>query len=323
LAVLAGRASLVHLNLSFPAGKYQLASVLVARSMRRPVLITHHLAIDVGQLGMEPHRAVCWALWIRLLGRLATSHVALSTSGRDVLTRHYGCRPSDVVVTPAFLDTGTFKPLEPDAREQARAELARGVGRPPWAAGTRVILTVARLTRQKGLLDLLDVARATARDEPRWTFVIVGEGELRARLEDEIVRRGLQDRVLLAGREPRERVRLWLGCADAFFLPSQFEGVPIAILEAIASGCPVVATEVGGVPDIGLRPPFGCTAPARAVEGLARALAQAVTWPRPDDACGRAHLLAPYDRDRCLATLLGLQRRLASSRPRQAPGVLR
>lgn len=78
--------------------------------------------------------------------------------------------------------------------------------------------------------------------------LIIGSGPLRPRLEDQIKKHGLEDRVFLAGQIPE--ARRYLKAFDCFVLPSIKEGLPYAILEALAAGIPVVATNVGGIPEI-------------------------------------------------------------------------
>jgi glycosyltransferase involved in cell wall biosynthesis len=111
----------------------------------------------------------------------------------------------------------------------------------------RVILIVGRLSREKDHLTLVD---AVSRLRPRFPvhLVIVGEGPERARIEERVRASGLENRVTLTGhRNPAEP---FYGIADLAVLASRSEGSPNALLEAMAAGVPVVATAVGGVPEI-------------------------------------------------------------------------
>ena len=111
-------------------------------------------------------------------------------------------------------------------------------------------LCVGRLVPQKGI-DVLIQAAALARPKTREPFavVVVGDGPLKFRLQDLAKAQGVEGFVLFRGSLPRPELLLMLQTADAFVLPSRFEGFPIAILEAWAAGVPVVATAVGGIPD--------------------------------------------------------------------------
>ena len=93
-------------------------------------------------------------------------------------------------------------------------------------------------------------------------------------------RLGLADRVLLVGRQPYERIPLYFAAADVSVLPSYREGCPNVVLEALASGRPVVATRVGAVPDLIAEPDHGRIVPPRDADALADALADVLgrTW---------------------------------------------
>ena len=107
-----------------------------------------------------------------------------------------------------------------------------------------VLLFAGRLTATKRVGDLLDVmARMPA--QSRWRLVIAGQGAAEAELRERIVRHGLDGRVHLAGFDPK--VREAFGAANLVALPSSQEGMPNALLEAMAAGVPVAATPVGEV----------------------------------------------------------------------------
>lgn len=115
------------------------------------------------------------------------------------------------------------------------------------AAGDRVAATVARLHPQKGLEDLI-AAAALLRNEPSLHLVVVGDGPDRAPLQRTIDDAGLADRLHLLGH--RDDVAGVLARAELFVLPSRFEGLPSAVIEAMAAGLPVIATDVGGVREL-------------------------------------------------------------------------
>lgn len=116
--------------------------------------------------------------------------------------------------------------------------------------GTKVLLNVARLSREKGHLDLIDaIARLKIqKNELKFHLVIVGDGPERKRLKDKIRASGVADRVTFAGYQAD--VTPYYAMADLMVLPSHTEGSPNTLLEALAAGLPIVATAVGGVPEI-------------------------------------------------------------------------
>jgi glycosyltransferase involved in cell wall biosynthesis len=131
--------------------------------------------------------------------------------------------------------------IVPPAPRATRDVVRRRLGIPPAAP---VALTVARFTEQKGHADLLDAVPAILAREPRARFLWVGDGPLRPEMTRRIRDRGLAPAVLTLGQ--RDDVPDLLAAADLFVLPSLFEGLPIALLEAMAVGLPVVATRVCG-----------------------------------------------------------------------------
>jgi glycosyltransferase involved in cell wall biosynthesis len=114
-------------------------------------------------------------------------------------------------------------------------------------AGDTVCVSVARLHPQKGLEDLV-AAAALLRNEPRLHVLVVGDGPDRAAIQHAINRADLGTRVHLLGR--RGDVPELLARADLFVLSSRFEGLPNAVIEAMAAEVPVVATRVGGVGEL-------------------------------------------------------------------------
>lgn len=160
--------------------------------------------------------------------------------------------------------------LVPNGVEVAEFEGAR----PPHDAFR--VLFVGRHVYQKGIDVLLEaVARARPRIGDRFVLELAGDGPERTRLEHQARDLDLEGTVRFLGQLSRPRLLEAFGRADAFVLPSRFEGFPLVILEAWAAGLPVIATSVGGVPDICdsrnavLVPPSDPNALADAIASLA------------------------------------------------------
>ncbi len=113
-----------------------------------------------------------------------------------------------------------------------------------------VCTAVGRLVWAKGLEDLIQALAGIASDEPRLHCLIVGEGELRKRLEELTLETKMSGRIHLVGFRERQEVLSILKASDIFVMPSRQEGTPLALLEAAALGKPILATACGGIPEL-------------------------------------------------------------------------
>lgn len=133
-----------------------------------------------------------------------------------------------------------------------------------------VITTVANLRRQKAYEVLLEAAAIVVADTDHVRFLSVGEGPLETELLDHHRRLGLRDRFCFLGY--RDDVVELLGASDVFAMSSSFEGLPVALMEAMAIGLPVVATAVGGIPSVVEHSKTGVLVPPRDPGALAEAI---------------------------------------------------
>lgn len=142
----------------------------------------------------------------------------------------------------------------------------------------RIILTVARLTEQKGHHYLIQAMPSILAQEPDAYFLWVGEGPLEVELHQQIQALGIDPtHIIFAGW--RNDVPELLAAADLFVLPSLFEGLPLVVLEAMATGTPVVATQVCGTSEAIEDGVNGRLVPARDGKALAAAIHEALTQP--------------------------------------------
>lgn len=137
---------------------------------------------------------------------------------------------------------GAFENADPAARERLRAFLPR------QSAVSQIVLGAGRFSPEKGFGVLVDAAHVICREHPGAGVVLFGEGALRGELEQRIAKLSLTGRVILPGF--RSDLDSLIGGADVVVLPSYTEGLPNVALEASAAGVPVVATAVGGTPEV-------------------------------------------------------------------------
>lgn len=224
---------LIDAHYVYPDG---LAAVLLGRFFRVPVVVSAR-GSDVNLFTTFP----LIRQLLRVTLKRADGVIAVSQALKEVI-RCLGIPASKVTVIPNGIDTTKFFPV---AKEVARMQLG--------LAEHRILLTVGHLTPVKGF-DLLIRALNRLLEEGRYgsrlSLVIIGEGALRQRLEILVSSLGLKEHVRLVGAVPHELLYLWYSAADLFCLASSREGWPNVLLEALACGTPVVATAVGGIPEI-------------------------------------------------------------------------
>jgi teichuronic acid biosynthesis glycosyltransferase TuaC len=146
-------------------------------------------------------------------------------------------------------------------------------------AESRLILYVGRLDMTKGLGELLHAAAALIPKHPRLQVALVGDGPARSSLQTIAKQLAITQKVIFPGACNSEIVAQWLGACDFFSLPSYSEGSPNVVIEALNCGRPVVATHVGGIPEL-VDSGAAILIPPRNAEALTQALDTALqaTW---------------------------------------------
>jgi glycosyltransferase involved in cell wall biosynthesis len=170
-------------------------------------------------------------------------HVVCVSDGQAAKVRRW-CRvpESRLTVIRNSARLAAFEHRDPAAGERLRALFGRDTG------VSHVVLAAGRLSPEKGFGVLLDAAAAFLRDHPGAGLALFGEGALRPDLERQVRRLGLAGRVVLPGF--RTDLDALVAAADVVVLSSFTEGLPNVALEASAAGVPVVATAVGGNPEV-------------------------------------------------------------------------
>jgi glycosyltransferase involved in cell wall biosynthesis len=257
------RPAVVHGHRAYPMG---LVAVWLGRALGRPAVASVY-GSDVHTEAATGPRAV--RFWTRRALRGAARVIAVSQSlVRDLAA--LGVPPERCRYVPSGVDLERFAPRAPGA---ARAAL----GLPPSA---RVVLCISQFYPIKGHGVLVEAFRTLAGRRADALLVLTGDGPLRPSVEAAVGAAGLAGRVRVTGTVPYDEVPAWLAAADLMVLPSFNEGMPLSVLEALASGRPVVASRVGGTPELLSDERYGFLAPAGDAEALAAALDQALsrTW---------------------------------------------
>jgi glycosyltransferase involved in cell wall biosynthesis len=264
---------------------------LAARAGDRQALLwtVHNAILDLradqlpaGQRWLLSGKRAAYRFAYRLGGRLADGFVAVSDDVASAITAAYRPPRERLFVIPNGVEMARY--ASSDARAATRADLG-------LAPDARLLIVVAKLFAQKGhavLLDALGSVALRAGD----VVLLVGEGPEREHLERVARDRGLRA-VRFAGNRPD--VPALLAASDLFVLPSLWEGLPMALLEGMASGLPVVATDVAGSRQVVVPGESGVLVPP----GDAPALASAINALLDDD--GQRSRLAQGARQRVKA----------------------
>lgn len=235
--------------------------------------------------------------------------------GRRVIA--LGAHPSKVHVIPYGVDAAVFSN---GSREHGRATIRARLG-----AGTRpLVLFVGNLLPKKGVTFLVAAAADVRRAHPDALFAIVGDGALRGALEAQAAGLGLgADSVRFVGALPWAEIPSWHAAADVFVVPSvvdstgNVDGLPNVVLEAMASGLPVVATNVGGLPMVVRPRETGLLVPPENAPALAEALSTLLADRALASSCGaraRAFLESELSWERIAARYESLFESLLNAR---------
>jgi len=279
---------------------------VAARLAGVPVVVhTFHGSVFDGYFGPSVARFFQWIERILALGTdtivAVSERVAADLAERKIAPR------KKIEVVPLGLELGRFQDVQ-----QRRGELRRELGVPPRA---RLVGSVGRLVAIKDLGTLLRSMVQLSATQPDAILLVVGDGPDRPALEMEAERLGLGSRARFLGfRDDLERIYADL---DVAVNCSLNEGTPVALIEAMASGVPVLATAVGGTPDLLDEGRLGRLVPPGDPNALARALAESLSG--GDDsaekaAFARRSVLQRFSLERLLGDLDRLYLRLLKSK---------
>lgn len=252
-------ADLLHCHLPLASIVGRFAGALA----RVPVVTTEH---NLYERYHPATRTASLALW-----RLQRHVIAVSNEVAASVKHHAG----DRVPVRVIRNGVTLSRFRRDNHDAARVRASLGI-----AVDAPVVGTVAVFRVQKRLDSWLAAARRIRNRHPKVEFLIVGDGPLKKDVEGWVASHGLADCVKLTGL--LEDVRPVLSAMDVYMMSSDFEGLPIALLEAMAMELVPVATGVGGIPEVLGPGSGGGVVPKGDIDALARAVETLLELPRSE-----------------------------------------
>ena len=269
----------------------------IARGMTRiPILISSVRSLNEGGRLRE--------LAYRFTDPLADITTQVSEAGKQRYIQVGAVPPSKIVYIPNGIDTSRFQP-NPTVRKAIRESLG-------YSDEIFVWLTVGRLEPVKNHRELIQVFREVVSEYPHARLLIAGQGPLHPVLEQQIAASGLGTHVRLLGI--RRDIPELLNAADAFVLPSLWEGMSNALLEAAATALPIVATNIGGNPEVVLDGVSGYLVPPSEPAALKEAMCRLLSVPKEQrlrmGLAGREHVVRNFDLEQVVDRWEALYREL-------------
>ncbi|MFB6277928.1 MAG: glycosyltransferase [Salinibacter sp.] len=265
-----GVPDLIHAHSARWAGA---AAARISNIFSTPYVLTEHFT------GFQRDKIFPWRWPLVETGfQQASAIAAVSTPLKDTIISQDLAEPSEVIVSPNLVRASLFTP-PPDGRPEP----------PPFQ-----FVTIANLSSRKNISGLLDAFAKAFDKSSRVSLAIVGDGPERKTLETKTQQLGIAPQISFLGSLGREAVRDALRNAHAFVLPSHQETFGVVVVEAMATGLPVVATRCGGPEDI-VTEETGRLVPATDPEALAEALrTMRADWAAYDPDRIREHVLDRY-----------------------------
>jgi glycosyltransferase involved in cell wall biosynthesis len=280
---------------------------MAARLAGVPVIV-HTLHGHVFQGYFSPTMTRVFIQLERLAARMSDTVITLTEGLRRELVEQYRItRASHITVLPLGLDLAPFA-----AMKRKSGAFRQGCAIP---ADAPLIGIVGRLVPVKNHRLFFEAAAQIKSQRPDARFVVVGDGEMRGEVEAQVDSLNLRESVVFTGWI--QDVAPVYADLDALAISSLNEGTPVSVIEALAAGCPVVATAVGGLPDLLDRGALGALVPPGDAEALASALIRVIDQP-PDGEKAQKLILDRYSIDRLVRDLDSLYRGLLAKKRKKA-----
>lgn len=198
------------------------------------------------------------------LGRADHVIAVCKSDGEKLLS--LGFSSNKLSIIPNGFNSDLFNPIP---QSLARRELGLPLDK-------KMVLSIGTLHDVKGHNYLIDATRILSKKRSDFLTIIIGSGPLEKMLKKKIEKLRLNQKVMMIGWIPHNEIALWMNACDIFVLPSLNEGLPTVIPEVMACGRPVVATRVGGIPEVIRSDEVGLLTSPRDPESLAHAIREAL-----------------------------------------------
>lgn len=256
------RFDLLHAHFAFLVG---FAAARAGRRFNTPVVVTTH-GSDINYYSHRTPKNL-FAAWFTIWG--LRHAMAVTAVCEDLKNKVAALKipPERIKIVPAGIRETIFYPRgeKPALRRQLQL-----------AENGNLFLFVGNLIPVKGLDYLLNALAQICKKLPEVRLAILGSGELETSLKRLADTLRIAQSIVWVGRKPHAEIPIWMSAADFLVLPSQSEGYPMVVLEALACGTPVIASRVGGIPEILVSTAFGIMVPPRDCEALAQAMLEAL-----------------------------------------------
>ncbi|MBI5678081.1 MAG: glycosyltransferase family 4 protein [Planctomycetes bacterium] len=241
------------------------AAVILGRLFKKPVLVTVR-GSDINEYPKYP----ILGNMVKYTLRRACAIVAVSDDLRLKTLRMIGNTPKVITIRNG-VDKTTFTPM---GKAICRKELGLPLGK-------NIVLFVGSLIERKAIFDLLK-ATILIQKAINHMIIFIGDGELKDNLYREIKKNGLEKEVIIKGNVRHQEITLFMNASDVLCLPSLAEGTPNVILESLCCGLPVIASKVGGIPEVIIDSRLGILVPPGNPDELSLALKEGLQrkWDR-------------------------------------------
>ena len=215
-------------------------SGMVAKKLKKPFIVTQHNTF----IDYRSFLNILEELNDQVIGKPVLKHAdRITTVSKETMkyVLRLGADKTKTQVIYNGVDINTFRPVN---KQESRTRLGLPKNR-------KIVLSVRRLVYKNGLDTLIESVPKVAKEHPDVLFVVAGKGPSRKLIEERIKELGISRNITLAGFVPDKLLPVYYDAADIFILPSASgEGLPLVLLEAMACKVPVIATAVGGTPEL-------------------------------------------------------------------------